>query len=105
MSVLFPLSFGRCATLMAIYDDLRYSVFSSWTPSLSQKVLLRLEIRSGSCSFVTPTDNGKTMTTNVAFDGLVLKMKKLRVVQSLELRFNKLSVSAGIEESERDALK
>jgi hypothetical protein len=38
------------------------------------------------------------MTTSAAFDGLVLKMKKLRVVQSVELRFNKFSVSAGMEE-------
>lgn len=35
------------------------------------------------------------MTTHVTFDGLVVKTKKLRVVQSLELRFNKFSVSAG----------
>ena len=87
--------------IIIIHDGYRYSAFSSWTPSLaSQKVLLRLEIRSGSCNFVIPTENGKTMTTNVAFEGLVVKTKKLRVVQSLELRFNKFSVSAGIEGEE-----
>lgn len=84
---------------MELFDINRYSAFSSWTPSLAtKKVLLRVEIRSGSCNFVIPSETGKSITTKIEFEGLVLKTKKLRVMQNLELRFNKFTVSAGMKE-------
>lgn len=74
----------------------RFSPLSSWTPSLSsQKMLLRLEIRSGDCNLVAPTDNGNYITTSISFGGLVLRTKKLRIMHSLELRFQRFCISAG----------